>query len=248
MPRLKTKADFINKARSKHGDKYDYSLSEYKGSKNKLKIICSIHGEFYQTPSNHYKYGCSKCSSEYIGSLLKLSATDMKTKCIDTFGDTYDYSNTIFKKTKDDIVVRCKTHGYFSVKYENHITLKNGCRACSLDQFGNNLLNLYIAECFNSSLEFLKVGVSSHIEDIGNRVKYIKGFKVRRVYQNILNPKIALQIENDIKSKFNTLNVAADFSGFTECYSLCRKKEILELILKRTTELSDLNFILTLKK
>ena len=42
MPRKSTKEEFIEKAKSVHGDKYDYSLIEYDGyrSKKKLKIIC----------------------------------------------------------------------------------------------------------------------------------------------------------------------------------------------------------------
>ena len=32
--------DFINKAKSIHGDKYDYSKTEYDNSKTKVCIIC----------------------------------------------------------------------------------------------------------------------------------------------------------------------------------------------------------------
>jgi len=43
---------FINQAREVHGDKYDYSLVEYKSSHNKVKII-SEFGIFEQTPNSH---------------------------------------------------------------------------------------------------------------------------------------------------------------------------------------------------
>lgn len=54
-----------------HGDKYDYSKTEYKGAKNKVCIICNevdefgkVHGEFWQTPDNHVnsRQGCPKCA------------------------------------------------------------------------------------------------------------------------------------------------------------------------------------------
>lgn len=49
----------------KHGNKYDYSLVEYSGAKNKIKIICKEHGIFEQVPSNHLiGQGCPKCSKE----------------------------------------------------------------------------------------------------------------------------------------------------------------------------------------
>jgi len=53
---------FINKAKSIHGDKYDYSLSVYINYKSKVEIICPIHGSFLQTPSGHLMgKGCMKC-------------------------------------------------------------------------------------------------------------------------------------------------------------------------------------------
>ena len=37
---------FIEKAKTIHGDKYDYSKVEYKSIKEKVCIICPKHGEF----------------------------------------------------------------------------------------------------------------------------------------------------------------------------------------------------------
>jgi hypothetical protein len=55
---------FITKSLEIHTNKYDYSNVIYINAHNKVKIICSIHGEFEQTPSNHLKgQGCSKCKS-----------------------------------------------------------------------------------------------------------------------------------------------------------------------------------------
>lgn len=55
-------SDFIKKACSVHGDKYDYSKAVYKGNTEKVCIICPKHGEFWQYASNHLKgTGCPKC-------------------------------------------------------------------------------------------------------------------------------------------------------------------------------------------
>ena len=43
--------NFIDKAKKIHGDKYDYSKVEYINNSNKVCIICTIHGEFWQTPN-----------------------------------------------------------------------------------------------------------------------------------------------------------------------------------------------------
>lgn len=61
--KYKTVYKFIEDARLVHGDKYDYSETEYINAHTKVKIICPIHGEFIQTPFNHLQnHGCPKCS------------------------------------------------------------------------------------------------------------------------------------------------------------------------------------------
>ena len=59
-----TTAQFIEKAKLKHGDKYDYSNVVYENNSTKVKIICKEHEvEFEQTSKNHIKnhQGCFKC-------------------------------------------------------------------------------------------------------------------------------------------------------------------------------------------
>lgn len=55
--------EFIKHAREVHGDRYDYSLVEYLNNRSKVRIICSEHGVFEQTPDNHLKgCACPQCS------------------------------------------------------------------------------------------------------------------------------------------------------------------------------------------
>jgi hypothetical protein len=53
---------FIEKSKRIHGDKYDYSLSNYTNQTRKIKIICHTHGVFKQNPNNHMNgNGCPMC-------------------------------------------------------------------------------------------------------------------------------------------------------------------------------------------
>jgi hypothetical protein len=62
----KTIEDFINEANIVHNYKYDYSLSNYVKAKEYIKIICTEHGEFEQTPDSHLQgSGCPKCALKY---------------------------------------------------------------------------------------------------------------------------------------------------------------------------------------
>lgn len=49
------KEEFIIKANKVHGNKYDYSLIDYKNNKTKICIICPEHGEFWQLANSHLK-------------------------------------------------------------------------------------------------------------------------------------------------------------------------------------------------
>lgn len=58
---------FVKKARNVHGDRYDYSKVNYTNSLTKVCIVCPVHGEFWQAPSEHLQgYGCPKCKTSYL--------------------------------------------------------------------------------------------------------------------------------------------------------------------------------------
>lgn len=60
-----TTQTFIEKAKLKHGDKYDYSKVNYISSNSPVTIICPEHGEFTQVAKNHlYGQGCPKCGQK----------------------------------------------------------------------------------------------------------------------------------------------------------------------------------------
>lgn len=56
---------FIEKARKKHGDKYDYSKVVYVNNKTNVTVICPKHGPFEVAPQDHLQgmNGCPKCST-----------------------------------------------------------------------------------------------------------------------------------------------------------------------------------------
>jgi len=56
-----TQDEFLKRCKKIHGDKYDYSLVDYKKSHIKIKIICKKHGIFEQLPYQHTNgHGCNE--------------------------------------------------------------------------------------------------------------------------------------------------------------------------------------------
>ena len=127
---------FIEKAKKIHGDKYDYSLVEYTASKNKIKIICSIHGMFEQRASGHlHGYGCNKCS--YENQKIKIDNFIERAKKI--HGNKYDYSLVEYKNYDTKVKIICDIHGEFEQTPSNHLK-GNDCLECSLNKRKTNTL------------------------------------------------------------------------------------------------------------
>jgi len=56
--------EFITRACIKHGGKYDYSLVQFKYTKDKISIVCKEHGVFTQEVTKHLLgCGCRSCAN-----------------------------------------------------------------------------------------------------------------------------------------------------------------------------------------
>ena len=132
------KIEFIKKAIEMHGDKYDYSLIEYKNNKTKVKIICKIHKQFEQTPYTHLKgIGCRKCSYEKNAVKRRCTPSDFIKKAKEVHGDKYDYSLVEYKNTDTKVIIICPQHGNFEQRPSNHVNLKNGCKKCAIEKIAD---------------------------------------------------------------------------------------------------------------
>ena len=56
MARKLTKEEFVIRANKIHNNRYDYSKVNYINKHTKVCIICSIHGEFWQTPMENNQF------------------------------------------------------------------------------------------------------------------------------------------------------------------------------------------------
>lgn len=170
--RNKTTEDFIKEAQYVHGNKYDYSKSEYKGAKTKVCIICPKHGEFWQLPNNHVnqKQGCPLCNGG-----RKLTTKEFVKKAKEIHGDKYDYSKVEYINNHTKVCIICHEkdengieHGEFWQTPNDHLD-KHGCPKCKAIKIGNLKRN---------NLEDLKTKISNNIsilsdEYINNKTKVL---------------------------------------------------------------------------
>ena len=162
MSKRKTTEEFIQDAVKIHGNRYDYSLIDYKGAAKKVIIICPIHGQFLQEPRNHLRgsktgCGCQKCGimskQEKCKQLLLDNPNFLKQdltyktdafikRCSEKHNNYYDYSLTIFTGTYNPIKLICPIHGEFEKLAKNHLA-GYGCNVCGNERRKQTNLEKY---------------------------------------------------------------------------------------------------------
>ena len=121
---------FIGEAKEVHGDIYDYSLTSYVKSSEKVKIICPRHGVFEQSPAGHLKKkSCKHCAIEDGTLRIRFTLNQFIDKCNIVHNNKYSYSKSVYRNAHSKIKILCPTHGEFEQLAMNH--LKGcGCSKC----------------------------------------------------------------------------------------------------------------------
>lgn len=142
-----TYGDFINKARNRNGDRYDYSRipDPFPGSTTKLIIRCKEHDVWFEQLSNaHLKghAGCTECKSQIqrgpSSSRGRKTSTEEATENFVNRAQAvhqlrYSYSKSIYKNSSVEIVITCPDHGDFRQLPSNHLK-GSGCPICAIEE------------------------------------------------------------------------------------------------------------------
>ncbi len=175
--RKKTTEEFISESIAVHGDKYDYTQTVYVTSKDKVKIICNIHGEFHQSPSKHIDgQGCRKCGIASYAESQCLPRNEFIKRAKAIHGDFYDYSLVEYRRVTEKVKIICPVHGVFEQNGMSHLCGKI-CLQCSKE---NN--PIYDVKRLGEDV-FLERAVLAH----GSKYDYSKS-----VYKNCDTPLIII--------------------------------------------------------
>jgi len=144
---------FIEKAKEIHGNKFDYSLVNYKNNYTKIEIICKEHGSFEMLPSNHLfkKQGCGKCVGRHR------TTEEFIHKSKEIHEDKYDYSLVNYTKSHNKIKIICIKHNkIFKQTPHDHLS-GNGCPLCN-ESKGENIIANFLENkniYFNKQYKFI---------------------------------------------------------------------------------------------
>ena len=121
-----TTSEFIAKATTIHGDKYNYSKAEYKNVRTPITIICPEHGEFTQRPEKHLLgQGCPVCCGN-----AALTTKEWIERAKKVNGNKYNYSKVNYKTNKTKVCIICPEHGDFWQTPKNHLNGQE-CPRCA---------------------------------------------------------------------------------------------------------------------
>jgi len=161
---------FLARCAAAHGDRYDYSLSKYTTTNQKVTIICEKHGEFTQTPAEHFRgAGCPLCFGDTRGKAKQSrAASDFIAESVAIHGDKYDYSKVKYTLSTEYVVIGCRTCGVDFKQTPSGHKSGFGCAICASNQRGFNLRN--------STEDFIKSSKAKHGDGkfLYDRVEYTK--------------------------------------------------------------------------
>lgn len=134
-------SDLIKRFNKIHQNRYIYNITDdsYKNTGTKIEIQCSLHGLFYMSSCNHLSgKGCPECAKIRMSNNMTSDESEYLSKVKKIHHNLYDYSNTIYNGTKNNIDIICKTHGLFKQNAGAHLYGKAGCPKCA----GNEKLDI----------------------------------------------------------------------------------------------------------
>ncbi|MCV8988861.1 GIY-YIG nuclease family protein [Escherichia coli] len=173
----KTTEEWIAEAKALHGDKYDYSLVNYKTCNDEVEIICNTCGaHFPQRPHDHAPSGkgCPECGKKKVAEVSRKTQRKKASEAAKRFEararaihkDKYDYSRVEYVNRETEVTIICPIHGEFTQKPFVHINRKAGCQKCAKVGFlSHEHGSLYIMVDDLEVPNMMKIGVSVRVDE-----------------------------------------------------------------------------------
>lgn len=180
--KLHTNRQFIDDVQKIHRDEngvplYDYSKTEYIGSKFPVKVICKRCGSEFIVRASHHKYGvgCKKCSDKRLAELRRSNTNEFIEKSKLIHKDKYDYSEVNYVDNITPVKLHCNICNFNFPQIPQYHLNGNGCPKCAR--------KLHSSRMISNKDEFIKKSKLIHKNDKGlplydySKVEY-KGYKI----------------------------------------------------------------------
>ena len=151
---------FIEKSIKKHGEKYGYENVVYRDLLHKVLITCPIHGDVLISPASHLNgVGCPECGRELRAFETRKNTDFFIKKAKEIHGNKYDYSKTVYRTRREDVLIICPEHGEFWQKAGTHLS-GHGCPKCKTSKMEKRVIELLneigVDYFYNKNLEWMQ--------------------------------------------------------------------------------------------
>lgn len=218
-----------------HNNKYDYSKIIWGKSKDKIEIICPIHGSFWMLNGNHLKkQGCPTCGRELNTKKTRHNLETLIQQSKEIHGaDRYNYSLTeyVTYTSCKKITLICNACGItFDILPTNHIHKKAGCMCNVKGGYDDKYFivnpdkknidsTLYHIKIYNNEECFNKIGITTRT--IVERFKKLEKYG----YQYEIISEVSMPLydaycheQKFLEHRHNRYFPKVKFDGWTECY------------------------------
>jgi len=205
------KTVILDRFKLRHRDKYSYSKSNITSTKDEIIITCPMHGDFTQTPEQHFLYGCRECGYEEVNNKIKVNGTlpfnttSSKLKSDKSKKKLY-FENVIKPQLiKNNLLWLDGDFKGWGSSYGDNLSYKCKCNVCNKETLVDNKIRCYNCHPINSNISLLEKELLEFIQ------QNYEG-KINTSVRNLIyNKDTSRPLELDIY--LPDLNLAFEFNG-----------------------------------
>ena len=145
-------------------------------------------------------------------------------------------SSKIIKLVGENITISFLDEQLSSKELQNAVNKMNGRKGGRPKK--EKTIRIYLINCFNENENFLKIGITS--DTINGRFSSYTGknkvmpYEYKVLYDEIIDEKLAIDLENQIKLNFKSYDPHIPFGGsIYECFDFTLKDDIIKLLTER---------------
>lgn len=233
-----TPTDFLRRAQLIHGARYEYP-EQYVSYKEKINIVCSVHGKFPQTPDAHLRgQGCPKCKYATFSKQRSMSTGDFVRRATEIHGNKYDYQCVEYVNARTSVSMVCPHHGEFLQRPADHVHKRAGCPMCKQETLQGRYTQVffdanpsrketpctvYLLRLAHDGETYLKVGITT--QELPRRLSLYPHKKVDVL--SIVSTTLyhGWLLEQQVLSTYARYATSLKFPGNTEC--LCDNIDVI---------------------
>lgn len=162
-----TQETFIKRLSQNFGEKYDFSITEFKGNNVDVEYICPKHGVVKTKAKTLLAgFGCKLCGREEAKKKMTMTRETFIQRSEDMHREEgYDYSKVIYINSETKVEIICPIHGSFWVLPRTHLS-GHKCAKCMKKASDGDYFIERATKIHKGKYDYSKVGYISASEKV----------------------------------------------------------------------------------